>query len=88
VSAQIKQRIVLLQREAVRRGIGKEFRRAFQEAVRRLQTDPHYFGEPMYRLSALRLQVRHASIRPLVIYFAVHEELPHVFLKDVGFLPE
>jgi hypothetical protein len=44
------------------------------------------FGEPQYRLPALQLQVRCAVIRPLVMYFAVPEERPEVYIQKVKLL--
>jgi hypothetical protein len=42
----------------------------------------------LYRLPALRLKVRHGAMGPLLIYFAVHEDKPLVFIKGVALLPE
>jgi hypothetical protein len=39
------------------------------------------FGEPLYRLPALRLLVRHAMVAPLVVDYAVYEERPVVFIR-------
>jgi hypothetical protein len=61
---------------------------AAREIGHRLKRDPDDFGEPLYRLPALRLQVRHAVSGPLLIYFAVHEDRPLVFIKQVLLLPE
>jgi hypothetical protein len=44
------------------------------------------FGEPLYHLPALRLQLRCAVIRPLVIDFAVSEEGHEVYIKAVRLL--
>ncbi len=59
---------------------------ALRTVVERLQTDPKEFGEPLYRLSALRMQVRCAVIRPLGVDFAVCEDWPLVFIKLVKLL--
>ena len=53
-----------------------------------LSLNPVEFGEPLYRLPALRLQVRHGAVGPLLIHFAVHENRPLVFIKSVTLLPE
>jgi hypothetical protein len=47
-----------------------------------LQKSPMKAGEPLYRLSAMRLQVRTIVIAPLAIDFAVSEDLPHVYIKS------
>jgi hypothetical protein len=62
------------------------FLNAFLQAVKNLQERPFDFGEPLYRLPVLRMQVRQAVIRPLGFNFAVHEEMPFVYLKGVKML--
>lgn len=82
----IAEAIRQLQRRASLQGRGEEFLQALRAVVDRLQHDPNEFGEPLYRLSALRLQVRCAAIRPLSIDFAVCEDRPLVFIKAVRLL--
>jgi hypothetical protein len=57
-----------------------------RKAIDRLREDPADFGEPIYHLPALQLQVRCAVIPPLGIHFAVHDVQPLVFLKDAKML--
>jgi hypothetical protein len=83
----IAEAIRQLQRRASLQGRGEQFLQALRAVVGRLQRDPNEFGEPLYRLSALRLQVRCAVIRPLSIDFAVSEDRPLVFIKAVKLLP-
>jgi hypothetical protein len=78
----------LLFREASPQGRRKAFLAAFREVAQRLIHDPRGFGEPLYRLSNLRLQVYTAVVSPLVVHFAVFEDKPVVFLKGVELLPE
>jgi hypothetical protein len=61
---------------------------AFRQIVERLQLDPTEFGEPCYRLSALRMQVRTVVVRPLAVDFAVCEDHPLVFIKGATLLGE
>jgi hypothetical protein len=75
-----------LQRQATREGRGEEFLRAGRAVYDRLRRDPTAFGEPLYRLPALRLQVRCVAIRPLYVDFAVCEDRPLVFIKAVKLL--
>jgi hypothetical protein len=75
-----------LRRQAARQGRGEEFLRAARAIVNRLRQDPNEFGEPLYRLSGLRMQVRSATIRPLHVDFAVCEDRPLVFIKAVKLL--
>ena len=86
ISAAIAETLRQLQRRASREGRGKAFLLALRKIVDRLRGDPTEFGEPLYRLSALRLQVRCAIIRPLIVYFAVSEDRPLVFVKSVWLL--
>ena len=76
-----------LQRQATGEGRGYQFLQAMRKAVARLRTAPMQFGEPLYRLQALRLQVRCGAIGPLYIDFAVAEELQVVYIKSVKLLP-
>ena len=73
-------------RQAWRQGRGRAFTRAFRQIVRRLELDPSDTGEPAYRLPGLRMQVRTAVVRPLVVDFAVCEDRPLVFIKGVKLL--
>lgn len=75
-----------LQRQASHEGRGKEFLVAIRTVMDRLRQDPREFGEPLYRLSAMRMQVRCVAVRPLYVDFAVCEDRPLVFLKAVKLL--
>jgi hypothetical protein len=85
-SAAIAKEFVRLQRRASEQGKGEVFLHAAREAIRRMRRDPMVFGEPLYRLPALRLQLRCAVIRPLVVGFAVSEERREVYIKAVKLL--
>ncbi len=61
---------------------------AFRQAVQKLRHDPNDFGEPTYRLPALRMQVRTAVIRPIAVDFAVCTDRPLVFIKGVTLLSD
>ncbi len=61
---------------------------AFRHIYLRLQQDPNAFGEPLYRLPALRMQVRTVAVRPLVVDFAICEDRLIVFIKGVMLLAE
>jgi len=68
--------------QALAAGRGQEFLAAFRQIVGRLRTDPLIFGEALYPLPALRLQVRLGAVAPLAVDYAVHEERPLVFIKS------
>jgi hypothetical protein len=55
-------------------GTASQFLAAFRQIVARLHTDPIPFGEPRYRLPALRLLVMQAVLSPVVVDYAVHED--------------
>ncbi len=82
VAAAIRQ----LQRQASREGRGHEFLLAFRRVVERLRRNPTELGEPLYRLIALRMQLRCVVIRPVYVDFAVCEDRPLVFIKAVKLL--
>jgi hypothetical protein len=75
-----------IQRQASSEGRGQATLAAFRQIVQRLQDDPLHFGEPLYRLPALRLRIRHAAIRPLFIDFGVYQDKPLVFVRGVTLL--
>jgi hypothetical protein len=85
-SEAIAQTIRDLQRQASREGRGKDFLAAFREAVDHLQTSPRRFGEPLYGLPALRMQIRCGVLGPLSIDFGVCEDRPLVFIMAVKLL--
>jgi hypothetical protein len=85
-SAAIAEALKQLQRRASQEGRGKSFLLALRKIVVRLRSDPNEFGEGLYRLAALRMQIRCAVIRPLVVHFGVCEDRPLVFIKTVRLL--
>jgi hypothetical protein len=80
-SKQTKAVLDQLHQQAVEAGIGQQFAAALRQIGNRLQADPLALGEPLYRLPALKLLVCQAVILPLVVNFAVHDELPLVFIR-------
>ena len=81
MSKQNKKLLLEKHREAALLGKGAQFLAAFRLILQRLHRDPLIFGEPIYRLPALRLAVRQAMVSPLFVDYAVHEELPIVFIR-------
>jgi hypothetical protein len=75
-----------LQRQASREGRGAAFLGALRTAVERLQNDPKSFGEPLYRLPALRMDIRCAVVRPLSGHFGICEDQPLVMIQAVKLL--
>src|SRR5690242_13289328 len=87
-SALIKESFRKLYKQARQESRADAFMQAARQIGQQLMQNPVEFGEPLYRLPALRLEVRHGAVGPLLIYFAVHEDKPLVFIKSVTLLPE
>jgi hypothetical protein len=71
---------------AFRQGRARELLTALKRAYTELQLHPHELGEPLYRLPGMRLEVRCVVFRPLLIEYAVFDELPLVVVKGVQLL--
>jgi hypothetical protein len=87
-SGAVAESIREVHQQATREGRGQAMVDAFRRAVERLRQEPKKFGEGLYRLPALRMQVRTALIRPLALDFAVCLDRPLVFIKGVTLLSE
>jgi hypothetical protein len=85
-SVTIARDFLRLQRQAKREGRGEELLQATHAVYERLRQDPAEFGEPLYQLPTLRMAIRCAVVRPLVIDFAVCDDRPLVFIKAVRLL--
>jgi hypothetical protein len=75
-----------LQRQAAQEGRGENMLVALRRIYRELRQNPHSFGEPLYRLPGLRMQIRTCVVRPIAVDFAVCEDRPLVFIKGVTLL--
>jgi hypothetical protein len=87
-SGVVFQALQRLQRLAAREGRRDKFLWALRQVHQRLRWDPTGFGEPLYQLPALRIEIRHGAIRPLFVDFAVCQDRPLVFIRGVALLPE
>jgi hypothetical protein len=85
-SGVIFQTLRRLQRQASAEARGEEFLAAIKQIYQRLRQDPTVFGEPAYRLPALKMQVRSAVIFPVAVHFAISEDQQLVFIKSVKLL--
>jgi hypothetical protein len=70
-----------LQERATESGRGEQFQAALQAMYDRLRKNPKGFGEPLYRIPALKLVVYLGVVNPVALQYAVHDEKPLVFLK-------
>jgi hypothetical protein len=82
MSGQDRSALLQFHRKAMLKGTSKQFVSALRRIYERLRKDPQVFGEPLYRLPLLHLQVRQAVILPLEVQYAVHEERPLVFIRS------
>ncbi len=85
-SGAVNETIIRLHEQAAMAGRGKELLAALRQIYERLRRDPLIFGEPLYRLPALNLQVRQGGISFVVVEYGVHEELPFVFVRGFDVL--
>jgi hypothetical protein len=88
LSAAMAKKLRTIHKQAMKRGKGEAVVEAFRRIVQRLESDPLEFGEPLHRLPALRMRIRHGAILPLSIHFAVAEDHALVFLKGISLLPD
>jgi hypothetical protein len=83
VSGEIHKKVTLLFKRACRKGRGQAFLSAFKSIVHRLEQHPHEFGEPLYNLPALKLQVRTAALLPLSVDFSVSQYHDNVVIRYI-----
>lgn len=81
LSGEIHQKITALFRQACRENRGKVFLDAFKKIIRELEQDPLEFGEPLYHLYILKLQVRTAAVLPLSVEYGVSQDHNHVVIR-------
>jgi hypothetical protein len=67
--------------ELMPKGEGEDYLQVLARIDERLRSSPREFGEPVYRLPALSLQVYQAVLRPVAITYGVHDKLPIVFVR-------
>jgi hypothetical protein len=60
----------------------------FEEALLRLQTDPHGWGDPVYRSKTVDATAFRGIIRPVVFRYVIYEESRTVVLISVELFAE
>jgi hypothetical protein len=85
-SAVVAKSIRDVHQRAVQEGQGEAMVAAFRDVVEHFRRRAARLGEPLYRLPALRIEVRHALFRPIAVQFGVCEDRPLVFIKSVTLL--
>jgi hypothetical protein len=81
MSEQTKAALKQLHAREAKSGTGQRFLAALRKIFDKLRTTPTTFGEALYRLPALKLEVYQAIVAPLVVDYAVHEDQPLVFIR-------
>jgi len=72
-----------LTRRAIEAGIEARVLAALKVIGQRLESEPARFGEALFHLEAARLQVRMGIENPLVVYYALHQDQPWVFVQRI-----
>ncbi len=80
-AAAVTQRVKSLHLQAAALGFGEAFRDALIVVARSLVRDPRQFGDPLYRLPALKLTLFHRAVFPLAVDYGVHDKLPLVIVR-------
>jgi hypothetical protein len=83
MAAGVADSIKNLNQKAIEAGIEAQVLAALKLIGRRLESDPGTFGEPIFELPGARLQVRMGIEIPLVVYFAVNQDQPWVFIQGI-----
>ena len=60
-----------------------ELAAAMRHLIERLATKPTEIGEPMYRLQAMKMDVRQAALAPIYLEYGVHIAEPLVIVRRV-----
>lgn len=81
LAANVKQRADQLHDIAVGHGLGDQFIEALLAIERGLRHDPRHFGDPLYRLPALKMTVYLRAVFPIAVDFGVHDLLPFVVVR-------
>jgi hypothetical protein len=79
----VKESLHDLMQKALQRGMYDAVVAAAKTIAQRLQADPLAFGDPTFRMSALKLLMHTVIVPPLVVTYGVHEEQPHVFIREI-----
>ena len=85
-SSEMLRSIKRLKAKADEAGLGTAVLSALRTINQRLEQTPLEFGEPAFRLRSLKLQVLTGIAEPLYVRYAVHEDLPFVFVMQIDAL--
>ncbi|HZU34476.1 MAG TPA: hypothetical protein VFA18_01135 [Gemmataceae bacterium] len=77
----LKERADQLHDAAEEYGLGNRFIEALKVIDDALRREPRAFGDPVFRLPALRLTVFIRAVFPLAVDYGVHDKLPLVIVR-------
>lgn len=77
-----KDAIKRLHRQAQFKGIADDFKRALITIDEKLRGNGRELGEELRSYPTTKQKIRHFVCYPLVVYWAAHDELNVVFVKD------
>ena len=86
MSLRLQRLLLELHQRAEAAGRGQRVLDAYQRITRRLKRDPRVFGEELYTLPAMKLEIRTAAIHPLIVDYGVHLEQKLVFIQGFKML--
>lgn len=69
-------------------GAGAAVRAAMRAIWSRLEHDPRGFGEPLYDLRKMRMQVLRGTVPPLYVEYGVHDDTPLVVIRRIVWLAD
>jgi hypothetical protein len=65
------------------KGLDEVFAKAAATIDKELRRDPRDFGDPCFTLTDLELDVFVRAVRPLLVYYGVHQNEPVVFVNQL-----
>ena len=81
-----RERLLQLHAKADAQNRGKQFLSALREIFQRLRQQPRSFGEALFKLTVLKLEIRTAAVHPLVVDYGVHLEKNLVLIQGFKLL--
>jgi hypothetical protein len=81
--AHTKEQIEHIKVAAKKAGRFARFIDILEEAIRRLESDPHTWGDPVYRAKTVDAVTYRGILRPIVVQYAVYEQAKSVVIVSV-----
>ena len=84
----VRDQLRQMARSAAEMGQGYKVTDVVARILSRLQHSPLEFGEPLYRLRKMRMEVRRGAINPVYVEYGVHDDAPLVVIRRVVWLAQ